>query len=186
MKKILVCSDHAPLAERIAAFVQKCGYDNCVSCNIDGALKECGDADAAVFASSAPPASWSEAVRAVAERSGAGLVALVREGMETEAEEAFAETGVLVLPANVSSKIFTQALSFAVKCSERLRAVSRENSRLKETIGDLKLIDRAKCALIQYLNMTEADAHRFIEKSAMNRRVSRREIALEILKTYES
>ena len=61
-----------------------------------------------------------------------------------------------------------------------------ENSRLKETIGDLKLIDRAKCALIQYLNMTEADAHRFIEKSAMNRRVSRREIALEILKTYES
>lgn len=69
--------------------------------------------------------------------------------------------------------------------SERLRAVRRENERLRCTIDDLKLVDRAKCALIQYLNMTEADAHRFIEKQAMNKRVSKRDVALEILKTYE-
>ena len=61
-----------------------------------------------------------------------------------------------------------------------------ENVRLKESIGDLKLVDRAKCALIQYLNMTESDAHRFIEKQAMNKRLSKREIALQILSAYES
>ena len=48
------------------------------------------------------------------------------------------------------------------------------------------MVDRAKCILIQYLNMTEPQAHRYIEKQAMDLRVSRREIAQGILQTYES
>ena len=32
--------------------------------------------------------------------------------------------------------------------------------------------------------MTEADAHHYIEKQAMDRCISRREIALGIIKTY--
>ena len=69
---------------------------------------------------------------------------------------------------------------------ERLRAAGEENERLKAKLGDAKLIGRAKCVLVQYLNMTEADAHRFIEKRAMDRRVSSREVALDILKMYET
>ncbi|MBO5438043.1 MAG: ANTAR domain-containing protein, partial [Thermoguttaceae bacterium] len=36
--------------------------------------------------------------------------------------------------------------------------------------------DRAKCVLIEYLNMTEADAHRYIEKQAMDLRRSKRDL----------
>ena len=32
--------------------------------------------------------------------------------------------------------------------------------------------------------MTEADAHRYIEKQAMDRRLSRRQVAENIIKTY--
>ena len=46
-------------------------------------------------------------------------------------------------------------------------------------------MDRAKCVLIQYLNMTETQAHRYIEKQAMDLRTTRRQIAEGILKTYE-
>ena len=67
-----------------------------------------------------------------------------------------------------------------------MRALVDENERLKATIGELKLIDRAKCALVGYLGMTEKDAHRFLEKQAMDRRLPRREVALEILKAYET
>ena len=48
------------------------------------------------------------------------------------------------------------------------------------------MVDRAKCALIQYLHMSEPDAHRYIEKQAMDLRITRQEVAEEILKTYES
>ena len=47
------------------------------------------------------------------------------------------------------------------------------------------MIDRAKCILIQYLNMTEAEAHRYIEKQAMDMRSTKRVIAEGILRTYE-
>jgi response regulator NasT len=49
----------------------------------------------------------------------------------------------------------------------------------------MRLIGRAKCALIQYLDMTEAEAHRHIEKKAMDSQRPRRDIAVNIIKAYE-
>ena len=55
----------------------------------------------------------------------------------------------------------------------------------KEKMEEIKLINRAKWALINSLGMTEADAHRYIEKQAMDRCVARREIAENIIQTYK-
>ena len=46
-------------------------------------------------------------------------------------------------------------------------------------------MDRAKCVLIQYLGMTEEQAHRQIEKQAMDTRQTKAAIARAILATYE-
>ena len=50
---------------------------------------------------------------------------------------------------------------------------------------EMTLINRAKLALRLYLNMSEPAAHRYIEKRAMDMRVTKKEIAKNILKTYE-
>ena len=42
---------------------------------------------------------------------------------------------------------------------------------------DLKIINRAKLLLVQQLKMTEAEAHRYIEKQAMDTCRKRRVIA---------
>ena len=39
--------------------------------------------------------------------------------------------------------------------------------------------------LIEYLNMTEEEAHRYLQKRAMDRHSPMEEQALEILKTYQ-
>ena len=49
---------------------------------------------------------------------------------------------------------------------------------------EIRVGNRAKWMLIERLQMSEADAHRYIEKMAMDRCVSRREIAEGIIKTY--
>ena len=49
---------------------------------------------------------------------------------------------------------------------------------------EIRLVNRAKWILIQHLKMNESDAHRYIEKRAMDTCVSRREIAENIIKTY--
>ena len=58
--------------------------------------------------------------------------------------------------------------------------------KLQKKIEEIRLVDRAKCALIQYLNMTEATAHRYIEKQAMDTRRTKSAIAKDILNTYDS
>ena len=60
------------------------------------------------------------------------------------------------------------------------------SNKLLQKIEDIKMIDRAKCILIQYLNMTESEAHRYIEKQAMDMRTTRKTIAEGILRTYEN
>ncbi|MBR7082840.1 MAG: ANTAR domain-containing protein, partial [Clostridia bacterium] len=47
-----------------------------------------------------------------------------------------------------------------------------------------RLVNRAKWLLINDLKMSEPDAHRYIEKRAMDLCVSKRQIAEEIIKTY--
>ena len=67
----------------------------------------------------------------------------------------------------------------------RLRGLRQENARLQEKIAQVRLVSRAKCCLIEREGMTEADAHRLIEKRAMDTRMSRGEVAQEILEDEE-
>jgi hypothetical protein len=58
-----------------------------------------------------------------------------------------------------------------------VRELERENELLRRKLAEDKLVTRAKFALIQYLKMTEPQAHRYIEKQAMDLRVTKKEIA---------
>ena len=71
---------------------------------------------------------------------------------------------------------------FLVKAAQRAR---QENARLQEKIAQVRLVSRAKCCLVEHEQMTEAEAHRYIEKQAMDTRRDRTEIAQEILENYE-
>ena len=77
------------------------------------------------------------------------------------------------------------SLRLILASRRRFLGLRTENAALQNKLSELRLVNRAKCVLIQYLGIGEAQAHRYIEKQAMNRRISRTEIAREILKTYE-
>ena len=51
-------------------------------------------------------------------------------------------------------------------------------------MDEIKTVNRAKWLLISELKLSEPDAHRYIEKQAMDRCVPKRQIAEEIIKTY--
>ena len=57
-------------------------------------------------------------------------------------------------------------------------------SSIEEKMEEIRLVNRAKWLLIENLKMTESDAHHYIEKQAMDRCSSKKEIALGIIKTY--
>lgn len=86
--------------------------------------------------------------------------------------------GVMTLAKPMSAQLFRQAASI-------MRASRAKVSRLENKLEEVRMVDRAKWALIQTLNLTEAQAHRYIEKQAMDLRKTRREVAENIVKTYE-
>ena len=54
----------------------------------------------------------------------------------------------------------------------------------EEKMSEIRLVNRAKLLLISELSMTEPEAHRYIEKHAMDRCVAKKQIAEEIIRTY--
>ena len=103
-----------------------------------------------------------------------------------------APQGVLVLPKPAPARLLSQAVPLLRATRERLRKMERETASLQEKtaslqekMDEIRLINRAKCVLIEQLKMTEQEAHRFIEKQAMDRCVSRRAIAEKLLATYQ-
>jgi len=93
--------------------------------------------------------------------------------------------GVLVVSRPLDRNIFCSALKLAQFTQNRLKKMRGETIKLKQKIEDIRIIDRAKWVLATNLKFSEQQAHRFIEKQAMDSRFSRRKIAEEILKTYD-
>ena len=63
---------------------------------------------------------------------------------------------------------FRQAVQMAAACCRRLDYLRQENDKLRDKIAQIRLVDRAKCYLIEHKGMSEAEAHRMIEKTAMD------------------
>ena len=94
--------------------------------------------------------------------------------------------GVLTIAKPLNKAVLWASLKLARATSLRLKRMYTENSKLKQRIEDIRIVDRAKYILISHLNLNEQEAHRYIEKQAMDMRLTRRAVAEGILKTYES
>jgi response regulator NasT len=94
--------------------------------------------------------------------------------------------GVLTIAKPVDNNQLWAAINLADAVLTQIRKVREENSRLLQQVEDIRIIDRAKLLLIAQLKLSEPEAHRFIEKQAMDMRSSRREIAKRIIQTYEN
>lgn len=77
-----------------------------------------------------------------------------------------------------------QTVDHATATVERLKKMTTKTQTLQEKMQELKLINRAKWMLIDSLKMTETDAHRYLEKQAMDRCITKKEMAEIVIKTY--
>ena len=92
--------------------------------------------------------------------------------------------GVLTISKPMNKEVFWGALKLAGATYNKVFNLKRENIGLQKKIEDIKIVDRAKCLLMEYEKISESDAHRHIEKYSMDRRKTKREIAEEIINSY--
>ena len=112
------------------------------------------------------------------------VLLMVRTELQEEIYDKVAEHGVFVLSKPTSKPTMMTALSWLSSAREKLRKTEKKTLSIEEKMEEIRIVNRAKWLLIGELKLDEPEAHRYIEKQAMDRCVSKRVVAEEIIKTY--
>lgn len=121
-----------------------------------------------------------------ARNTKACVILMVQQEKAMEVDSMVAPKGILVIQKPVNKHLFHHYLIFTQCFKERLLSVEEENEKLKFKLEETKIITRAKLLLMQCLLMTEQQAHRYLEKQAMDMRTSKLEVAKQVIRTYEN
>lgn len=124
------------------------------------------------------------AIDVCSERNSVALL-FVRRELYAEIYAKVTDFGVLTLSLPSSPQMVTQALDWVRATRERMRKYEKTAYTVQQKMEEIRAVNRAKWLLIDVLKMTESDAHRYIEKQAMDRCVSKLEVAKGIINTYK-
>lgn len=115
-----------------------------------------------------------------------GVLLLTKADLYEQVSFRAEDAGILTLPKPVQRQTLYTSLKLLAAVSTRLAKMEQRARTLEEKMMDIRLVNRAKWLLISHLGMNETDAHYYIEKQAMDTRRSRREIAEDVIRTYDS
>ena len=121
----------------------------------------------------------------ICQKSSAGVLLFVKAEHYEDITAKVMQYGVLTISKPTSPPMIMQSVQMLCSTRERLRIMEKKNASVEEKIEEIRIVNRAKCLLIEQLKMTEPEAHRYIEKQAMDRCVTRRTIAENIILTYK-
>ena len=188
MGRALIVSAGASSNEYISARLAELGYPRPLIVPSGAEARRrmlASDFELIVVNAPLPDEFGHELCAAAVEKTDAGVVLLAKAAAAEQLLATMSDEGVLLLSKPFSNTLFLQAIHMAAASNHRLLRLRQENARMQEKIAQVRLVSRAKCCLIEREGMTEADAHRLIEKRAMDTRRDRAEIAKEILDSYE-
>ncbi len=118
--------------------------------------------------------------------SGNSLVLfLIQNEIHSEVYSKVSPHGVFTLPKPMSKQSMTTALRWMKTVKGKLLSVEKKSTSIEDKMQEIRLVNKAKWLLIEKENMSEPEAHRYIEKQAMDRCVTKIQIANEIIKNAE-
>lgn len=120
-----------------------------------------------------------------AERADTAVMMLCKAEVFDQMAYKVEDYGVFCVPKPISKERLLQTMRLMTATHARLERLSREKDSMKSKLEEFRIVNRAKWVLIENEDFSEAEAHRYIEKQAMDKCVHKRIIAEEIIKTYE-
>lgn len=121
--------------------------------------------------------------RHIAAKSVCQVILVVKNEFYDSVTAVCEDDGVLTVSKPINKSVFWSVLKLAKASHSRMRRMQAENAKLEQMLEDIRIVNRAKCVLISQLKMTEDEAHKYIEKQAMDKRLTKRLAAENILMT---
>ena len=114
------------------------------------------------------------------------IILLIPNAHLSKIRERVERYGMFTLGKPIDKNNLYQLLNFIKVSSYRLLKYKTKQQTLLSKIEEIKQVDRAKCLLMENEYLSESKAHRYIEKKAMDSRLTRKEVAKEIIDKYDT
>ncbi|HET6562096.1 MAG TPA: response regulator [Marmoricola sp.] len=179
-RRVVIAEDEALIRMDLAEMLAEEGYD-VVGQAGDGEtavrLAEEHRPDLVVLDVKMPKLDGIAAAQRIATRRIAPVVILTAFSQRDLVERARDAGAMAYLVKPFSKNDLMPAVEMAVSRFSELQQLEAEVADLSERLETRKLVDRAKGVLQQQLELSEPDAFRWIQKTAMDLRLSMRQVA---------
>jgi response regulator NasT len=179
-RRVVIAEDEALIRLDLAEMLQEEGYD-VVGQAGDGeraiALAEELRPDLVVLDVKMPKLDGISAAQRIAEQRIAPIVILTAFSQRELVERARDAGAMAYLVKPFTKADLVPAVEMAVSRFAELQLLEAEVADLSERLETRKAVDRAKGVLQQRLELSEPDAFRWIQKTAMDLRLSMRQVA---------
>lgn len=189
MLKAIIAAKNQNSCDAIADIVMECGFPSIKTVLTGLEVREkftYTDFDLVVLYAPLEDEFGLELIADLSKITSAAIIIITKGDIAEDVQKKVSFAGAFALSRPVNKAMLSQAVRFAMMAREERIKLKAANEELQLKMNELKLIDRAKCVLIQYLRITENQAHRHIQKQAMDQRLPQVAIAKDILRTYES
>lgn len=122
----------------------------------------------------------------ITEGSSCGVMLMVKSEMFDEINYKVQDCGVFTIPKPVNTSMMSYALKMLSSTRERLLRMEQKQKSFEEKLREIKIVNRAKILLVENLHLTEEEAHKFIERRAMDERRNKVLIASKIIEEYKN
>lgn len=184
MDKVLIVSTTQKSIELLTILLKSNGYQDIQAVTSGGeARRIANQSDFSIIIVNTPLSDdfGIDLSISLTEISCASVVMIVKNEIVDDVSAKVENFGVIVMGKPINKAFFYQTLKLAVASRRRMVGLQQKNEQLKNKIEEIRFIDKAKCFLIEQKGMSEPQAHRYIEKTAMDNRITRKQVAENIL-----
>lgn len=185
MENVIVISSSSSAADTLSAFIKE--FFDCHVTIAESAhharriISRCRSFELVVINSPLADEAGIELAEYATEVTAASCVVLVKSENYEKISPRADKSDIILVAKPFSKQFLYQVVKAVNSAIKRSYMLYEETVRLERKIDEIKLIDKAKFRLMQYRNMTEEEAHSYLEQYAMKNRKKKTIAASEII-----
>ena len=122
----------------------------------------------------------TEFIMDIHDKKDMGIIYVVPRDVFSKVSEYLVDYGIITIAKPLKDNSLALSLRLLLSMQETIRKSRKQVAKLEDKMEELRLVSRAKLVLVQN-GMSEEEAHEHIIRTAMNRGLSKRAVAEEIL-----
>lgn len=121
----------------------------------------------------------------ILEMEDSDIVMIVKSEDLANVEMKLYNSPIFIEEKPLNKQKFIRDLNYILNCQNRRERFNKQYRKLKNNMDSLKLQFRAKILLMKNLDMTEDQAHRYLQKQSMDNRKTPGQVAQSIINLYD-